>query len=277
MMCFGQWDCSRRLDVPNQWPFTWSGYFLAEVVDWQSSKVKYSYISSRSWSDIAQVLYKSTPQPFDQLVRLRQSVFPNLDPCPSSVQLVVFKDMNDIPELLRSYSTNLQNHHRRRVEVWIGSHVKSGPSSRLVVGRTPATDKIESPGDISGGDGRAEGLAEYAAQDVDADDGEEPDRTKEAIIIQRAARRHFFKDAEGYASDTSTKGRHRVFKSCKVTAKAVHAKYRKLYLGPVPHLLLCVEWIATRAQDSKNAIKARRVKATMQEKSDLMAQHKKMR
>ena len=239
--------------------------------------MKSSYISSQSWPDIAQVLYKSTPQPFDQLVRLRRSVFSTLDPCPSSVQLVVFKDMNNIPEVLRSYSTNLQGHHRREAEVRIGSHVKSGPSSRLVVGRTPAIDGIECLGDISGGDGRAEGLAEYAAQDVDADDGEEPDRTKEATIIQRAARRHFFKDSKGHSNDASTKGKHRVFKSCKVTANAVHAKYRKMYLGPVPHLLLCVEWIVTRAQYSKNAIKAQRVKATLQEKSDLMAQHKKMR
>jgi hypothetical protein len=38
-----------------------------------------------------------------------------------------------------------------------------------------------------------------------------------------------------------------------------------------------LEWIVTRAHDSKNAIKARRVEATLQEKSDLIVQHKQMR
>jgi hypothetical protein len=159
------------------------------------------------------------------------------------------------------------------------SHANSGPSGMMVVGHTPAADAIDSLGDIPSGDQRAEGLAEYDAQDTaDADDGEEPDRTKEAIIIQRAAHRHLFKETEEPSNDPLIKGRHRLFKSCKASAKAVHAKYRKLYLGPVPHLLLCVEWIVARAQDSKNDIKARRVEAVaLQEKSDLIVQYKQIR
>jgi hypothetical protein len=112
---------------------------------------------------------------------------------------------------------------------------------------------------------------------VDVDDGEEPDRTKEVITIQRAARRHFSKETGKHFNDALTKGRYRLFKSCKASVNAVHTKYRKLYLGPVPHLLLCVEWIVTRAQESKNSIKARRAKATLQEKSDLIVKHKQIR
>lgn len=118
------------------------------------------------------------------------------------------------------------------------------------------------------------------------DVGEEPERTKEAIIIQRAVRRRYFKDTNAF-----TKERHRLFESCKASADTVHVKYRKFYLGPVPHLLLCVEWIVTRAQHLKNAIEARHVEATLEEKfealeeesetvedkSDLMVQHRKIR
>ena len=186
------------------------------------------------------------------------------------MQLVVFEDMNSIPELLRSDSINCQDHRRRGVNVMPASHLTSGQTS---------ADSTDHLGDIPGHGRRAEGLAEYAVQDADdADDDEEPDMTKEVIVIQRAARRHFFKDTEEQSDDALTKGRNRLFKLCKASANAVHAKYRKVYLGPVPHLLLCVEWIITRAQESKDAIKARRlVGATLQEKSDLIIQHKIMR
>jgi hypothetical protein len=182
--------------------------------------------------------------------------------------------MNTIPELLRSYSTNHQDHRRRGVNVRTVPHANSGPSGQT------STDGIDNLGGIPSDDRRAEGLAEYAAQDADNDkDGKEPDRTKEVRIIQRAARRHFFKDTEEHPDDALTKGRNRLFRLCKASSNAVHAKYRKVYLGPVPHLLLCVEWIVTRAQESKDAaIKARRrVGATLQEKSDLIIQHKMMR
>jgi hypothetical protein len=190
------------------------------------------------------------------------------------VQFVEFEDVNTIPELLLSHSTN----HQCGVDVSTASQANSGPSDMTIVVHTSAVHGIDSLGEIPSDDRRAEGLADFAAQDgVDADDGEEPDRTQEAIAIQRAARRHFFKHSEEPSYDELTKGRHRLFKSCKAFANSVHAKYRKVYLGPVPHLLLCLEWIVTRAHDSKNAIKARRVEATLQEKSDLIVQHKQMR
>jgi hypothetical protein len=156
--------------------------------------------------------------------------------------------MNIIPELLQTHSTNHEDCHGRGVDVRTASHANSGPSGK------------------------------YDVQDADhGDHGEEPDRTEEAKVIQRAARRHFLKDTEEHSSNALTKGRHRLFKLCKASANTVHAKYRKFYLGPVPHLLLCLEWIATRAQDSKNDIKARRAEATLQEKFDLIGLHKQMR
>lgn len=127
------------------------------------------------------------------------------------------------------------------------------------------------------GDQRVEGLTEYTAQDaIEASDGEEPDRTKEALKIQRAARR-LLKHIET-SNDALTIGRQRLFKSCKASANNVHVKYRKIYLGPVPHLLLCLEWLVTRTQGLKTAIKRRREQATLlQEKLDLSTEHKQKR
>ena len=189
--------------------------------------------------------------------------------------MVVFDNMNTIPELLQSRSTSHQGHRRHGVDFGTASQANFGPSSTMIVGHTSDTHEADNLSDMPSGNRRAEGLAEYTAQD--ADDSEETDRTKEVIIIQRAVRRHLIKDIEEDSSNALTKGRDRLFKSCKASADAVHLKYRKIYLGPVPHLLLCVEWIVSRAQESKSAIKARRVKATLQEKSDLMVQHKLIR
>lgn len=180
-----------------------------------------------------------------------------------------------------------QTHHPRGVDLSAASYAGSG-SSVMTIGRTSAAQGIDDPDGISSGDQQTtEGLAEYTAQDaVDVGDGEEADKTKEARTIQKAARRYILKDTqveehytEEISNDALLKGRNRLFKSCKASAKAVHVKYRKVYLGPLPHLLLCLEWIVTRAQDSKNAIKARRDEATvtLQERSDLIVQHKLMR
>lgn len=201
--------------------------------------------------------------------------FPLAAPCPQSVQLVVFDSMNTIPELLLSRSTNHQGRRRRGIDVMPVSQANFGPSGTTIDGHTSDAHEVDALSDIPSGDRRGEGLADYTAQD----DGEreEIDRTKEVVKIQRAARSHFFKDIEERSGNALTKGRDRLFKSCKASANDVHAKYRKIYLGPVPHLLLCVEWIVTRAQESKNTIKSRRVEATLQEKSDFMLQHKQIR
>jgi hypothetical protein len=223
---------------------------------------------------MAQVLYKSTPLPSDHLVKLHQRRFPTPGPSAPSVRLVVFEDMDTIPELLLSHPTN----HQYGVDVGTALHANSGPSDMAIVGYTSASHGIDSLGDIPSDSRRAEGLADYDAKDaVDANDGEVPNMTEVAIVIQRAARHHFFKGTEEHSNDPLRIGRQRLFKSCKASADAIHTKYRKLYLGPVPHLLLCVEWIVTRAQDLKNVIKARRAEAALQEKSDLIVQYKQMR
>ena len=178
-----------------------------------------------------------------------------------------------------SASDNLWRHHRRVVNDSAASRADS-ESSLMTIGHASVAHGIDSPDDIPSGDQQTTGgLAEYTTQDIgDVGDSEEPDKTKGARVIQKAARRYILRrKKEETFNDTLTKGRNRLFKSCKVSAKDVHVKYRKIYLGPVPHLLLCLEWIVTRAQDSKDAIKARRVEATLQEKSDLIAQHKLMR
>jgi hypothetical protein len=148
-------------------------------------------------------------------------------------------------------------------------------------GHGPATDRIDVV-DIFEGDERVEGIAEYSANDaVDAGE-EEPDKTNEALVIQRAARRYLTRCSEGPSNDTLAIGRDRLFRDYKKSARDVHARYRMIYLGPVPHLLLCVEWIATRAQSLKKNAKVQRRDATLpdgnlQELSDLIAQQQQMR
>jgi len=233
-------------------------------------------MSSRDWPNLAKVLYQSTPPPFDYLVRLHHKDIPTPDPHPPSVQLVIFEDMNTIPDVLQSHPTNFQYHHHREADNITDSHANSSPYGTTHIGNNASrADGTDSLGDVSSGDQRGEDLVEYTAQDA-VGDGEETDKTKEAVVIQRAARRHLFKHVEESSNDALTIGRQRLFKSCKASVNDVHVKYRKFYLGPIPHLLLCLEWTVTRAQVSKNVIKGRRAE-TLLELSELITEYKGIR
>lgn len=217
-------------------------------------------MGSRNWPNLAEVLYQSTNSPFDHSVRLHHGIFPIPSQHSPSVKLVVFQDMNTIPDILHSRISHAQPRLSNMTNV---RHLSS---------HTDGTDGL---GDIPSDD---QGLAEYTAQDaIDAGDEEEPDKTKEALVIQRAARRHILKNIEESSNDALAIGRHRLFKSCKATTNDVHVKYRKIYLGPVPHLLLCLEWLVTCAESLKAEAKRRRAESKgLQEKLDLTAEHKLM-
>jgi len=238
-------------------------------------------MSSRDWPNLAEVLYQSTPPPFDHLVRLHHRDLPTLGPHPPSVQFVIFEDMNTIPDVLQSRPTNFQSHRHHGADNITDSHANSSPYDMTHIGNNASrADGTDSPCNVSSGDQRGEDLVKYTAQDpVAASDArEESDKTKEVIVIQRAARRHLFKHVEEGSNDALTIGRQRLFELCKALVNDVHVKYRKFYLGPIPHLLLCLEWIVTRAQDSKDILKGRRAEATtLQELSELVTQHKEIR
>ena len=236
-------------------------------------------MSSRDWPNLAEVLYQSAPPPFDHLVRLHHRALPVLGPHPPSVQLVVFEDMDTIPDVLQSRPANFQYHHQRGFDSTTHAHANSSPYAVAHIGNNASSaDGTDNLDEVFNGDQRGEDLVEYTAQDaVAAGDREEPNKTKEVVIIQRAARRYLFKRVEESSNDALTIGRQRLFRLCKASANEVHVKYRKIYLGPIPHLLICLEWIVTRAQDSKDAIKGRRGEATLQELSDLIVEHKEIR
>ncbi|KAH9005755.1 hypothetical protein EDB86DRAFT_2843047 [Lactarius hatsudake] len=223
------------------------------------------YINSRHWTDLAATLYQSTTSPFDRLVRLRLESSPISGPQIPGVDLVTFRDINSIPNVLQPRSGDLPT-------TTIESYENAGGSYAATAGRVAATDGIDGIGDE-----HVEGAAEYSGDDaVDVGDGEGPDKSKEVVIIQKAARRYLLKCVEPISDDKLKVGRDRLFKSCKASASAVHAGYRKIYLGPVPHLLLCLEWIISSARASKGTIKARRAGATLQELSDLTFQQTEM-
>ncbi|KAI9455094.1 hypothetical protein BJY52DRAFT_1224813 [Lactarius psammicola] len=223
------------------------------------------YIESRQWAGLAKALYRSTTSPFDRLVRLRFESSPTPGPQIPGVDLVTFREKNSIPIVLQPRPGD-------HPTTTIDSHENAGGSYAAIAGQISATNGIDRMGDR-----HIEGVAEYSADDaVDICDGEGPDRSKEALIIQRAARRYLLKRIDGSSDDKLKIGRDRLFKACKASASAVHARYRKVYLGPLPHLLLCLEWIISSANASKGTIKARRAEATLQELSDLTFQQKEM-
>ncbi|KAH8984685.1 hypothetical protein EDB92DRAFT_1470073 [Lactarius akahatsu] len=238
---------------------------LRTVPSPESIVFHWRYINSRHWTDLAATLYQSTTSPFDRLVRLCLESSPISGPQIPGVDLVTFRDINSIPNILQPRSGGL-------LTITIESYENAGGSYAATAGQVAATDETDGIGDE-----HVEGAAEYSGDDaVDVGDGEGPDKSKEAVIIQRAARRYLLKCVEPSSDDKLKIGRDRLFKACKASASAVHAGYRKIYLGPVPHLLLCLEWIISSARASKGTIKARRAGATLQELSDLTFQQTEM-
>ncbi|KAH9017008.1 hypothetical protein EDB85DRAFT_2017856 [Lactarius pseudohatsudake] len=238
---------------------------LRNVPSPESIVFHWRYINSRHWTELAATLYQSTTSPFDRLVRLRLESSPISGPRNPGVDLVTFRDINSIPNVLQPRSGDLPT-------ITTESYENARGSYAATAGHVAAADGIDGIGDE-----HVEGAAEYSGDDaIDVGDGEGPDKSKEALIIQRAARRYLLKCVEPSSDDKLKIGRDRLFKACKASASAVHAGYRKIYLGPIPHLLLCLEWIISSARASKGTIKARRAGATLQELSDLTFQQTEM-
>ncbi|KAH9075544.1 hypothetical protein EDB83DRAFT_2515178 [Lactarius deliciosus] len=221
------------------------------------------YINTRKWEELEEVLYQSTTSPFDRLVRLRLESSSILGPQIPGVDLITFRDTNAIiPNVLHS-------HPGDHPITTIGSHESTGGPEAAITGQFTATDGIDGTGDMTNFQ-RGEEAVEYSEDDAfDIGDGEGPDRSREALIIQKVVRRYLLKHN---SSDKLKTKRDRHFEACKASANAVHARYRNIYLGPVPHLLLCLEWIISSAKLSKDTIKARRPEATLQELEDLASQ-----
>ncbi|KAH8984689.1 hypothetical protein EDB92DRAFT_2033428 [Lactarius akahatsu] len=246
-------------------------FSLRKVYSPESRAFHVRYINSRHWSALADALYQSTTSPFDHLVRLHLESSPISGPQTPGVDLITFKDTNAIPNLL-------QSHLGGHPSATITTRENTGGPHVAIYGQV--TDGIDGTGDLSGYQ-HVEEAVEYSADDaIDIGDGEGPDsldRSREASIIQKAVRRYLLESVEASSDDELKIGRDRLFKACKASANAVHPRYRKIYLGPVPHLLLCLERIISSARKSKDKIKARRAGATLQELSDLAFQQTEMK
>ncbi|KAI0247856.1 hypothetical protein BJV78DRAFT_1285222 [Lactifluus subvellereus] len=192
-----------------------------------------------------------------------------------SVNLVTFNKMEAIPNVLQSCSSDRQDDLPSGIDVITDSHESPGVSGTITAKHISAADGIDEVDDTPDGDKLTEGVAKDDA--VDAGEGEVSDRTNEALVIQRALRRHMLKRIEESPGDTLTIERNRLFRACKASANAVHSRYRNIYLGPVPHLLLCLGWIFTRTQASKGITKgAQHPETTLQVSADLTVQQNQM-
>ena len=237
-----------------------------------------SYIDSQRWEDLEEALYQSPTLPFNRLVRLCLEGPSISGPQIQGVDLVTFRDMKTLLNLLQSLS-----HPGGQPITTAVSHDNTSPSRPEIAGQLAVLDEVQETRDLTGNQPeRLEEVAEYSADDVtNIGEGEGPDRSKEALIIQRAVCRYLQKCIEAGSDDKLKARRDRFFNACKVSASAVHLRYQKIYLGPVPHLLLCVEWIISRAQASKDSIKAlikaRCADTTLQGLSDLTSQQTHMR
>ncbi|KAI0258662.1 hypothetical protein BC834DRAFT_910336, partial [Gloeopeniophorella convolvens] len=220
-----------------------------------------------------QCLYRSTTSPLDQLIQLHSvNSVPPTPPPPPGVRRVVFHDGSTILEALTSRHVESMGHGTNRTGPLDGAPHHASALETTVQEDALGGGTVQTGGGF-GGDVQ-DGTIEHSVDNVqDADDHDDSELVKNhmAFIIQTAFRR-MRKRLEAIPQDPLAKARYRHARECRATARAVHARCRKRYLGPLPQLLFSVEWTVLRAQELKKKIKMERANASLQDLSDLMKQ-----
>ncbi|KAJ7139425.1 hypothetical protein C8R44DRAFT_764441 [Mycena epipterygia] len=209
------------------------------------------YITADSWAGLVRALRLSTAgSPLDELVVLLQADRPQPHPI-RNVRQIVYKTLEDIPQLL-------------------------GPA-RSIVESVSARDPSELAAPEEDDDEAVEeepGFADTGEQDeVLPDTGvvamppalEAAKRTEEdvhaALVIQRAFKRVHKRASRRkveMAESSLVAGCAVFFVACLKEAAAIewaNQDYRLRFLGPLPHLLMCLDVVHTTAQKQKKHIR----------------------
>jgi hypothetical protein len=120
---------------------------------------------------------------------------------------------------------------------------------------------------------------EFASSDYESWGGNtvpSANEVRAASIIQNAYRCCQRSASHRHGSVSSVTARDRSFKACLAEAQKIAwiggNYYRKLFLGPLPHVLLCLEKVGSYAVTTREQVKKLTVTAEGQELQDLSKQ-----
>ncbi|KAH6917671.1 hypothetical protein BKA70DRAFT_1139349 [Coprinopsis sp. MPI-PUGE-AT-0042] len=252
-----------------------------------------SYTGARDWSDLASALRFSTESGLDDLVQLchESSKSPQRPP-PKNINRVIFKSLEDVRRTLAPHISSLAIASSLRAEApaFVPRSMKQPEAPQTLFLRER---------DHTAPEREAEAQVEEAADKPDADTTDIVDSGKlvdnmantvsdaphevipdEQLIVarelvkryrHRVAHRNFEKKKSAADSQVDS-----TYETClKLSMEMGWPNgnyYKKLYLGLVPHLLVCVNAVQTHAQSAKGIAKKQLLKGKRQNLDDLSSQ-----
>ncbi|EMD41416.1 hypothetical protein CERSUDRAFT_89982 [Gelatoporia subvermispora B] len=219
----------------------------------------YDYVTARAWSDLARTVRKSCMgSALDELIQLHDLAKTNSNQrALEHVRRVIYQTIEDIPALLRRQKVALR-----------ADAAPFAPALReqTTAVNTQSDEKPEEEQAIYAAEGKDLAREEEPIADDVAAGGEGqvavvPTQTEvdAARTIQVAYRRHL-STRRGAATSTAEDLMRRIFTACQARSQQLQwlcRRYKMLFLGPLPHLLVCLEMMHGYIFTAKDQAKKR--------------------
>ncbi|KAA1475419.1 hypothetical protein DENSPDRAFT_842194 [Dentipellis sp. KUC8613] len=254
------------------------------------------YFFANEWSDLAFAVRNYNPTRFNGLVQLYSTHAPQPGRELPGVRRLFFSKMQDIPALLDAEGRfksltevmcisqpQLQPESQPQPQVLAPESEPAPPDALENMPRSESARDEEGPEshDEDGEVGNEEDMEEfseadmqdrYARPEIDTHDaGASTAQELAAIKFQKAFRRRQDR-MKARPKEGLPAARQRLYREClSVDDDArIQGRYRYLYLGPLPHLLLCLEWTLNKAKSVKAHAKRQMSKVTLHELDEVM-------
>ncbi|KAF7367508.1 UvrD-like helicase ATP-binding domain-containing protein [Mycena sanguinolenta] len=213
------------------------------------------YVKATSWSDLVQALRWSTAaSPLDEMVVLLHAERPRHHPI-RNVRQIIYKSHEDIPQLLGTSRSMMESVPAQDVDAQISEVLMLPEDDDIPLEDDSGfAEAAESEKVFSATEPVAMPPALEAIQTTD-------EEIRAASVIQqafkRAQRRAERRKAE-MAKPNLSASCSNLFVICLKEAEGIdwpNKTYKLQYLGPLPHLLLCLDVVLTTAQKQKKQIK----------------------
>ena len=234
---------------------------------------------AQTWDDLKEAVWASTSNSaLDEIVELYSDKDSEDWYTPSGVRRIVFHNIEDIPSLLDPEAhTSLPTMAKANSQLLrLGAHANG-------------SSVIEHSQDDVGGPSSAENDQEGEDTQALDDDESSPvalQRRSAAVKIQRAyrrviKRRRYHQEQAARRKHSMAASRARLFADCLKESRGIDwtkRSYRLLFLGILPHLLICLEWTSETARVNKaDATRSRKKGASYDKLYELILCQKDMK
>ncbi|THH16783.1 hypothetical protein EW146_g3905 [Bondarzewia mesenterica] len=242
-----------------------------------------SYVWANSWDDLARVVRVSiTDSPFDEMVQLFSELAASQRPAPRGVKRVFFRRLEDVPLLLDpdshyrlpAFKTRCTSRTEYTTHVTEAHGIPTVRTAEIIqeedVGLHP-DDASEEEGEVAQDVNEQQTEDDLDQQDAipdlhanaDTEAGSSitsENEQKAATVIQRAYRLALERRG-GAAKRGFAAVRARIFRAYLNESRNIDwtvKSHRAVYLGILPHLVFCLEWMRDAAKGSKERVKKNR-------------------